>query len=389
MTLHVSTFARRRWHDIKTTRGSLYVYIRCHDRVFSSVASNRESVSFGGTERRVSQAVQLCGVLSPFLHLPHSSLRLEYLSVHDESVYRRLHDNGEDQWYAQNSSIEGEPTEHQLKLWVKSINKHDRVPCSLLRIILASCQIKALYKFLLLVSRRMSGNRYLEVASCNEFPAYSISTVCTYIYIYTRMLVCNFVAFIFRQHRNVSWQLCYFAVHPGGGTGVFLPTCSRVSFLTYLHSCARFHESCSLNFITWWFPRESRCNVVRSSYCVVYYVVRIDTRTGLFTFFYSSVRKISVFFFLNIFQTIRIDSIYISILLLLLSEQLFDGHIWFLNVSQMLYIVDMISNTRFDIAILIIETWKWRCAVKHCARLLSIEDWSSVVSRFLLDKVTV
>lgn len=101
MTLHVSTFVRRRWHDIKTTRGSLYVYIRCHDRVFSSVASNRESVSFGGTERRVSQAVQLCGVLSPFLHLPHSSLRLEYLSVHDESVYRRLHDDGKDQWYAQ------------------------------------------------------------------------------------------------------------------------------------------------------------------------------------------------------------------------------------------------------------------------------------------------
>lgn len=41
MTLHVSTFARRRWHDIKTTRGSLYVYIRCHVRVSSSVASNR------------------------------------------------------------------------------------------------------------------------------------------------------------------------------------------------------------------------------------------------------------------------------------------------------------------------------------------------------------
>lgn len=184
MTLHVSTFVRRRWHDIKTTRGSLCVYIRCHDRVFSSVASNRESVSFGGTERRVSQAVQLCGVLSPFLHLPHSSLRLEYLSVHDESVYRRLHDDGKDQWYAQNSSIEGEPTEHQLKSWVKSINKHDRVPRSLLRVILASCQIKALYKFLLLVSRRVSGNRYLEVASCNEFPAYSISIVCAYMYIY-------------------------------------------------------------------------------------------------------------------------------------------------------------------------------------------------------------
>ncbi|OAD62013.1 hypothetical protein WN48_07637 [Eufriesea mexicana] len=83
-------------------------------RGMTSVNNNHRSFPFGGT-RGVFPRLCNCAVLSPFLHLPHSSLRLEYLSVHDESVYRRLHDGGDQ--YAQNStrSTEGKPKEQQLK----------------------------------------------------------------------------------------------------------------------------------------------------------------------------------------------------------------------------------------------------------------------------------
>lgn len=136
--------------------------------------------------------------------------------------------------------------------------------------------------------------------------------LCARICTYTRMLVCNFVAFIFRRHRNVSWQLCYFALHPrwrDRRVSAHVQSCLISNLSTF--SCTI--PPYSLNSITWWFPRESKCNV---AYFVVYYVIRIDTRTALFTSFYLYER--STCFFLNISQTIGVDSIHISILLLLL-----------------------------------------------------------------------
>lgn len=201
MTSHDPTFARQRWHDIKTARGTLNVHVTCHNRGFCPVESNRRSFPFGGT-RGVFLRLCNCAVLSPFLHLPHSSLRLEYLSVHGESVYRRLHAGGDQ--YTQNSarSTEGKPKEQQLKSWVKSINIHERVLVLYREQFLRAVKPWLAVDFSFWYRDACPGTVTLRWPRANSSPRYMLG-----IRVYIRLLVCNFVAFIFQRYEKIAWQL--------------------------------------------------------------------------------------------------------------------------------------------------------------------------------------
>lgn len=113
------------------------------------------------------------------------------------------------------------------------------------------------------------------------------------VYIHIRVCLCATLSCSsFDDIGTVSWQLCYFAVHPwwrDRRVSAHVQSCLISNLSAFLCTIPR-----TVQFKLYHMMISSRYNV---AYCVVHYVVRIDTRTSLFTSFYPSVRKISMFFF--------------------------------------------------------------------------------------------